>query len=67
MILDNLLNTPPPAPPNVPELEKEQLSGSLRERMEQHRENPARAACHQMMDPLGFTENFDVVGRWRGL
>ena len=66
-ILDNLLNTPPPpAPPNVPELEKEQLSGSLRERMEQHRENPACAACHQMMDPLGFAlENFDAVGRWR--
>lgn len=66
-ILDNLLNTPPPpAPPNVPELEKEQLSGTLRERMEQHRENPACAACHQMMDPLGFAlENFDAIGRWR--
>lgn len=66
-ILDNLLNTPPPpAPPNVPELEKEQLSGTLRERMEQHRQNPACAACHQMMDPLGFAlENFDAVGRWR--
>ena len=66
-ILDNLLNTPPPpAPPNVPELEKEQLSGTLRERMEQHRENPACAVCHQMMDPLGFAlENFDAVGRWR--
>ncbi|MGB1924888.1 MAG: DUF1592 domain-containing protein [Rubripirellula sp.] len=66
-ILDNLLNTPPPpAPPNVPELEKGKLTGTLREQMEQHRENPACAACHQMMDPLGFAlENFDAVGRWR--
>jgi hypothetical protein len=66
-ILDNLLNTPPPpAPPNIPELEKGKLVGTLRERMEQHRSNPACAACHNMMDPLGFAlENFDAVGRWR--
>lgn len=66
-ILDNLLNTPPPpAPPNVPELEKGRLVGTLRERMEQHRENPACAACHNMMDPLGFAlENFDAIGQWR--
>ncbi len=66
-ILDNLLNTPPPpAPPNIPELEKSKLVGTLRERMEQHRNNPACAACHNMMDPLGFAmENFDAVGQWR--
>ncbi len=66
-ILDNLLNTPPPpAPPDVPELEKSKLVGTLRERMEQHRDNPACAACHNMMDPLGFAlENFDAVGLWR--
>ncbi len=66
-ILENLLNTPPPpAPPNVPELDKGKLSGTLRERMEQHRANPACAACHNMMDPLGIAlENFDAVGQWR--
>ena len=66
-ILENLLNTPPPpAPPNVPELEKARLAGTLRERMEQHRANPACAACHNMMDPLGFAlENYDAVGLWR--
>ena len=54
-ILENLLNTPPPpAPPNVPELEKARLTGTLRERMEQHRANPACSACHNMMDPLGL-------------
>ncbi len=66
-ILENLLNTPPPpAPPNVPELEKGKLVGTLRQRMEQHRSNPACAACHSVMDQLGFAlENFDAVGRWR--
>lgn len=66
-ILENLLNTPPPpAPPNIPELEKATLTGTLRERMEQHRSNPACAACHNMMDPLGFAlENYDAVGLWR--
>lgn len=67
-VLDNLLGTPPPAaPPGVPELkEKGELTGTLRQRMEQHRADPACAACHQLMDPLGFAlENFDAVGRWR--
>ena len=66
-ILENLLNMPPPpAPADVPELDRGQLKGTLRERMEQHRKNPACAACHSMMDPLGFAlENFDAVGRWR--
>ncbi len=39
---------------------------SMRERMEQHRANPACASCHKLMDPLGFAlENFDAVGAWR--
>ena len=34
--------------------------------MEQHRKNPACAACHAKMDPLGFAfENFDAVGAYR--
>jgi hypothetical protein len=51
----------------VPELkDKKELQGTLRQRMEQHRQDPACAACHQLMDPLGFAlENFDAVGRWR--
>ena len=66
-ILDNLLAAPPPAPPpNVPELEATKLEGTLRERMEQHRQNPTCANCHSQMDPLGFAlENFDAVGKWR--
>jgi hypothetical protein len=68
-VLEQLLGAPPPAPPpNVPELEaqKEKLTGSLRQRMEQHRKNPACANCHEKMDALGFAfENFDGVGGFR--
>ena len=69
-ILDNLLGEPPPdPPPDVPMLaedRKAQLSGSLRQRMEQHRADPNCAICHRKMDALGFAlENFDAVGAWR--
>ena len=38
----------------------------MRQRMEQHRANPACASCHKMMDPIGFSlENFDGIGHWR--
>jgi hypothetical protein len=70
-VLDNLLGTPPPSPPpDVPPFPPEQdehgESHSVRERLAQHRKNPACAACHAPMDPLGFAlENFDAVGHWR--
>ena len=69
-ILEQILGTPPPPPPpNVPELKEGKdvvLSGTLRQRMEQHRTNPDCATCHSRMDPLGFgLENFDAVGAWR--
>jgi mono/diheme cytochrome c family protein len=69
-ILENILGTPPPPPPpDTPPLTEEKtraLSGTLRQRMEQHRANPNCATCHQRMDPLGFGfENFDAIGGWR--
>ena len=69
-VLDNLLGMPPPPPPpDVPPLDEGAVGGeapSMRERMAQHRRNPACAACHQLMDPAGLAmENFDAVGRWR--
>ena len=67
-ILDNILGEPPPPPPaNVPELKAdEELLGTLRERMEQHRSDEACAVCHRQMDALGFgLEHFDAVGAWR--
>jgi mono/diheme cytochrome c family protein len=62
---------PPPPPPNVPTLED--TSGvaaarllTVRERMEEHRKNPACRSCHRVIDPLGLAlENFDVTGKWR--
>jgi len=68
-ILDNIFNTPPPpAPPNVPVLDEAAVgsSASLRKQMEAHRANPACAACHNKLDPMGFAlENYDAIGRWR--
>ena len=38
----------------------------MRERMAEHRANPACAGCHKLMDPIGFSlENYDAVGRFR--
>jgi hypothetical protein len=38
----------------------------VRARLEEHRANPACAACHKMMDPIGFAlEPFDALGAWR--
>ena len=69
-VLENIFNAPPPPPPpNVPELKDskdQQLTGSLRQRMEQHRSNPSCAVCHVQMDTLGFgLENYDAIGGWR--
>lgn len=68
-ILENLLNDPPPPPPpGVPILVEAKVgqSGSLRQQMEEHRQNPACAVCHEKLDPLGFgLENFNAIGAWR--
>jgi mono/diheme cytochrome c family protein len=71
-ILENLLGAPVPSPPPGVEVNLEEKTGpgtaptSLRQRLEQHRANPACASCHAVMDPIGFSlENFDLVGEWR--
>jgi hypothetical protein len=69
-ILANILGAPPPPPPpNVPSLPDKGEGGkpaSVRERLENHRKNPACATCHSQMDPLGFAlENYDAIGAWR--
>lgn len=60
----------PPAPANVPALEKQDqrkvANMTLRQRTELHRTNPVCANCHKVLDPIGFgLENFDAIGRWR--
>jgi cytochrome c551/c552 len=68
-VLENLLGTPPPAPPpDVPALEATTANThlTLREAMEKHRANAICAGCHARMDPIGFAlENYDGVGKWR--
>ncbi len=74
-VMEVLLGTPPPPPPpNVPALPEnaDLRTGhvakplSVRERLEEHRKNAVCAACHRMMDPIGFSlENFDAIGVWR--
>jgi hypothetical protein len=71
-VLTNILGViPPDPPPGIPPLTETTNSGApveqtMRQRMEEHRANPACASCHRMMDPIGFAlENFDGVGTWR--
>jgi hypothetical protein len=71
-ILENLLGAPVPNPPPGVETNLDKSVGiataptSLRQRLEQHRRNPACASCHAVMDPIGFAlENYDLIGKWR--
>jgi hypothetical protein len=71
-VMEVLLGSPPPAPPpNVPALEEVKATAngrmlSTRERMEEHRRNPACTSCHRVIDPLGLAlDNFDATGAWR--
>lgn len=68
-VLKNLLGSPPPPPPpDVPALAGNTVLSTLtvRQRLEQHRSDPACASCHRSMDPIGLAlENFDALGRWR--
>ena len=72
-VMEVLLGSPPPPPPpNVPLLEETKgttdtgATLSVRQRMEQHRGNPACTSCHKVIDPLGLAlEPFDATGKWR--
>jgi mono/diheme cytochrome c family protein len=71
-VMEVLLGSPPPPPPpNVPALDETKgIAGgkmlTTRERMEEHRKNPACTSCHRVIDPLGLAlENFDATGAWR--
>ncbi len=69
-VLANILGVPPPPPlAVVPALKERSTAGnsiSMRERLAEHRDNPACSGCHKLMDPIGFSmENYDGVGRYR--
>lgn len=69
-LLENIIGTPPAAPPPGVETALAQTepggkSLTVRERLEQHRENPSCNQCHGVIDPLGLAlENFDAIGEW---
>jgi hypothetical protein len=70
-VLENILAAPPPPPPpnantTLKEKSDDGKTLTMRQAMEQHRNNPACIGCHARMDPIGFAlENFDAIGRWR--
>lgn len=69
-VLERLLNDPPPPPPPaVPKVDladPEIAKLTLKQRIENHRNQPACISCHAKIDPWGIAfENFDAVGGWR--
>jgi hypothetical protein len=59
-------------PPPPPDVETDLPDGTdvgeqtLREILEQHRQNPTCAGCHAQVDPIGLAlENFDAIGAFR--
>ena len=71
-VLKHLLGSPPPPPPAgaASQFEEKKPAGgnpvSFRAQLEAHRDNPACNACHQRIDPVGFSlEAFDPLGRRR--
>jgi len=72
-IMEVMLGSPPPPPPeNVPPFDDTKAATatgkplSTRERMEEHRKNPACQSCHKVIDPLGLAlDNFDTLGAYR--
>jgi len=69
-LLERVLNDPPPPPPPaVPQIDIADpriAQMTLKERIEDHRNQPACASCHIKIDPWGIAfENYDALGRWR--
>ena len=61
-----LHNPPPPAPPNVPQIDRTGENLSARQLQLAHRQEPQCAQCHRKIDPIGFgMHNFDAAGQWR--
>ena len=58
--------SPPPEPVMAIEPEHGTAAKTLREQIEQHKNNATCYACHKNIDPYGFAlENFDATGQWR--
>ncbi len=76
-VLDNLLCTPPPAPPadimdeilaKQEEVEATNPNQTQRDFLAAHRADPKCSGCHNLIDPVGLAfENYDAVGRYRDM
>lgn len=70
-VRERVLCQPVPPPPQDIDLNLEDEMGeakTIREKLEEHRKNPACAGCHAFIDPPGFLfENFDPIGAYRTL
>ena len=67
-VLSNLLCDEPPPPPAGVEglIEDDSTPQTIREQLEQHRQDPMCASCHDAMDPIGLgMEHFDAIGAYR--
>jgi hypothetical protein len=66
--MEQVLCAPPPDPPPGVEglVRDKKPTGTLRQQMEQHRQDPKCSVCHTSMDAIGFgLEPFDGVGAER--
>ncbi len=63
-----MCDTIPPPPPDVASLPDVSNAATMRERLALHRADPACAACHNLMDPIGLgLETYDAIGSYRTL
>lgn len=67
-VLERIIGLPPrPPPPDIPAIEPDiRGTTTIRQQLDKHRNSPACASCHKLIDPPGFAlESFDVIGGWR--
>jgi hypothetical protein len=58
--------TPPPGVSTEFEVVPGAAPTTTREKLAEHRKNPACAGCHAILDPVGLSlEHFDAIGAWR--
>ena len=57
---------PPPPPSVTPVLPQGGGPMTVKQKLEQHMQDPTCKNCHGLMDPVGFAlENFDAIGQYR--
>lgn len=72
VVLESVMCTTITVPPNlvIPDLDQANAgmtdSPNIRKKLQQHRAAPDCAACHNILDPIGFgLESFDAIGKFR--